>query len=213
MPELAPSAAERAVLTWLLPRQSARSSCPTLRIGRKRSWLLWLLWPTAGVASHPALTESKIFSERYSPTTDVVSFSPAAWPMQISHPYGWSGIWHGEPQKPPEFNASDPAHWRVREFLNTFPFLSDSGPFCCPPASIAGLNSIVLLQHTCKLDDSDEAKNCYLPLDQPWLNPFNQVDSDSNDARYTFVRKAVWARAEKQATWFGPTTQCIWGGV
>ena len=38
------------------------------------------------------------------------------------------------------------------------------------------------------------------------------MDSDSNDARYTFVRKAVWARAEKQATWFGPTTQCIWGG-
>ena len=209
MPELAPSAAERAVLTWLLPRQSARPSCPTLRFGRKRSWLLWLLWPTAGVAAHPAPTEWSIFPERYSPTTDVVSFSPATWKTQISHPYGWSEFWHGEPQK---FNASDPAERMTRKYLDAFPFLSGAGPFCCPPASIAGLNSIVLLQHTCKLDDSGEAKNCYLPLDQPWLTPFNQVDSDSNDARYTFVRKAVWARAENQATWEGNTTKCIWGG-
>ena len=205
LPELAPSAAERAVLTWLLPRQSARSSCPTLRIGRKRSWLLWLLWPTAGVAAHPAPTEWSIFPERYSPTTDAVSFSPATWKTQISHPFGWTDKWHGEPQ-----NASALAPDLEYCFS---PYLSRSGPLCYPPASIAGLNSIVLLQHTCRLDDTDEAKNCYLPLDQPWLNPFNQVDSDSKDARYTFVRKADWARApEKQSAWYGSASMCIWGG-
>ena len=213
MPELATSAAERAVLTWLLPRQSARSSCPTLRIGCKRSWLLWLLWPTAGVAAQgpspdgPAWTESRIFPERYSPTTDVVSFSSAAWPTQISHPLGWSGIWHGEPQDnfPDEYCGGEYGCKNLTGSDPTVPFLSDSGPLRWPPKGYAGLNSIVLLQHTCMLGDTDEAKNCYLPLDQPWLTPSNQMDTPSSprifeSARYTFVRKA------------GPTDKCIWGG-
>jgi len=164
--------------------------------------MLWLLCLTAGVAAEllitqPSETEKEIFPERYSPTTDVVSFSPATWKTQISHPHGHTEFWHGEPQN---ISGSD----------SRVPFLNERGPLRWPPKARAGLNSLVLMQHTCRLDDTDEAQNCYLPLDQPWLTPFNQVDSDSKDARYSFVRQAVWARAGKAS--YGNTTKCVWGG-
>ena len=161
--------------------------------------MLWLLWLTAGIAAEllitqPSETEKEIFPERYSPTTDAVSFSPATWKTQISHPHGHTEFWHGEPQN---ISGSD----------SRVPFLNERGPLRWPPKARAGLNSLVLMQHTCRLDDTDEAKNCYLPLDQPWLTPFNQVDSDSNNARYSFVRQAVWARAGEASSYGGARPQ------
>ena len=69
-----------------------------------------------------------------------------------------------------------------------------------------GLTQFVMMQHTCK-PGMDEAEACYLPLDQPWLNPWIEV-SDSKDARFTFVRANSANITDELRAY-----KCVWTGI
>ncbi|EOD17238.1 hypothetical protein EMIHUDRAFT_244250 [Emiliania huxleyi CCMP1516] len=118
---------------------------------------------------YPEAPETAIYPERFSPTTDIVSFSPAAWLMQPYHPL-----------------TPKPA----RAQLNTFEWFG-------PGNSLYGLHSMVLMSRACKLE-MGEPDTCYFPL-KSWGekgSPFDHVHSDSTDARYTFVREDSLTRAD-----------------
>ena len=134
---------------------------------------------------YPAASETAIYPERFSPTTDIVSFSPAAWAMQPYHP--WS----------PKPGAQ----------LNTFEWFGP-GNFTPRDSTIPGLHSMVLMSRACKLE-MGEPDTCYLPL-KSWgekNGPFDYVHSDSADARYTFVREDKRARAD---SW---NPFCVYNGI
>ena len=118
---------------------------------------------------YPEAPETAIYPERFSPTTDIVSFSPAAWLMQPYHPL-----------------TPTPAQAQ----LNTFEWFG-------PGNSLYGLHSMVLMSRACKLE-MGEPDTCYFPL-KSWGekgSPFDHVHSDSTDARYTFVREDSLTRAD-----------------
>jgi len=127
----------------------------------------------------PQKSEASIYPERYSPTTDIISFSPSTWPMQMMHPWA----------------PKVPEGW---------PWAQGS-EYVDP--TIFGLHSMMLLQRACKLDMA-EPQSCYLPLEPSPFDHVSSNSSDARFTfirKVGFERDGEYNKPGDQCA-FGPAS-------